>query len=485
MKAPIFRAVGRMPPRFLADFDSTSAMVRALANFLHGKAFPGLGGTAPSSELLASAVNALPRNLREQLYIWSGWSEAIPGSRLGDVRVEEISRWVVNSYPKRRYPAVMVGSASGALVHFGAALGIPWLPQTFLIPVRRSGVPPDEPKQDLEWSRRHAWPLLERNPDIQLHHMHDPNQDRLMIQRMTYFRVKQLTLGQSYTRFLEEVLEPGGIIFLTECRRTWPTTKVDDRFIFQFGALGGATPDEFHHGSERVAAYLERYGSDRRRWDPPTPDGDRPEAEWGFEPALGEDVERLARQRGYRVRRVVFDEPEHPSPLVADLYRWWYRQRGYRPNRLLIESFIVLEPYWALRTGSAPFWMKFNMEASLEWAHQYLDTAGPFEEIYLMLFAHGVDAVGLPTIEQWRSVPRRALQRGDFVGVDERRFPRDFGVYARYYPELKRKIHARYPLPGPLALGQLDRFLAQAEDRYQVAWLDHSQATGRATLAGR
>jgi hypothetical protein len=473
MKAPVFRAVGRRAPRFIAAFDSTSAMVRALGNYLHGKDFPGLGGTAPPSEFLAAAVNALPRAVREQLYIWSGWGEAIPVRRLGDVRAEEISRWVVNSYPKRLYPAAAIGSASGALVHLWAALGIPWLPQTFLVPVRRSGVPPDEPRKDLEWSRQHAWPLLEANPDIQLHHMHDPNQDRLMVQRMTYFRVKRLTLGEAYERFLKETLSPGGTLFLVECRRTWPTTKVAERFIFQFGALGGATPEEFHHGSDRVAAYLERYGSDRRRWDPPEPDGDRPEAEWGFEPALGQDVERFARERGYRLRRIVFEEPEHPSPLVADLYRWWYHERGYQPSRLLVESFIVLEPYWALRTGSVPFWMKFNMEPSLAWVHRFVDQAGPFDEIYLMLFAHGVDAVGLPGTEQWRSLIQRARRRGSFVGVDERRFPRDFGVYARYYPELKRKIPARYPIPGPLAQNQLEEFLTQAGGNYPVRWIEH------------
>jgi hypothetical protein len=189
-------------------------------------------------------------------------------------------------------------------------------------------------------------------------------------------------------------------------------------------------------------------------------------------------VERLARRRSYRVRRLVFDEPEHLSPLVAELYRWWYRERGYQPSRLLVESFIVLEPWWALRTGSAPFWMKFNKEPSLRWVHQYLDTADPFDEIYLMLFSHGVDSVGLPSIEEWRSVPRRARKRGHFVGVDEQRFPRDFGVFARYHPDLARKVLARYPIPGPLELSQLDTFLAQASGRYPVHWIDHWPDTG-------
>jgi hypothetical protein len=44
-----------------------------------------------------------------------------------------------------------------------------------------------------------------------------------------------------------------------------------------------------------------------------------PEAEWGFESALREDVERFALLHGYRVRSIVFSDPEALSPLIADL----------------------------------------------------------------------------------------------------------------------------------------------------------------------
>jgi hypothetical protein len=96
---------------------------------------------------------------------------------------------------------------------------------------------------------------------------------------------------------------------------------------------------------------------------------------------------------------------------VSDLYRWWYRQRNLTPNRLLVESVFIMEPYWILRTGSVPFWMKFNMEASLDYVHQYLDSTDPYDEIYLTLFQHGVDAVGLPSIDEWRTVFERARTR--------------------------------------------------------------------------
>ncbi len=448
-------------------------MLRALSAHLRGEDFRVLGSVpkplAPLMRPVAAAVNALPRRIREGVYTYSGANEAIPPESLGDVSAEEVSRWVVDEYPRRRYPAVAVGSSNGALVHLWGALGIPWLPQTFLVPVRHPGIHPDEPREDMEWAREPARVLLEANPELVLHHMHDANQDRLMIRRMTYFRTKRLRLGTTYERFLADSLEPGGTIFLVECGLSWRTTRVGERHVFQHGALGGATEEEFARGSARVANYLARYGSHRRRWDPPEPDGRSPEAEWGFEPALREDAERLAREKGYRLRRILFERPEDPSPLVADLYRRWYRERGLPGDRLLVESFIVMEPRLALRTGSAPFWAVFNMEPSASALERYLDSVegDPYDDVRVMLFSHGVDSVGLVPIARWRSLAGRARRKAGFVGVDEKKFPRDYAVFARYHDELE-KIPARYPLPEPLGLKELDAFLQEDGDRYPL-----------------
>jgi len=75
-------------------------------------------------------------------------------------------------------------------------------------------------------------------------------------------------------------------------------------------------------------------------------------------------------------------------------------------------------------------------------------------------------------IEKWRSLFRRARQRGDFIGVDEAAFPRDFGVFVRYHFDFLRKISSRHATPPALTLQELSEFLKQSRDRYQVAWLD-------------
>ena len=58
----------------------------------------------------------------------------------------------------------------------------------------------------------------------ELHHMHDPNQDRLMLGYITYFRPKFLRLPKAYRDFIVETLAPGGTLIITDCRLRWPTS---------------------------------------------------------------------------------------------------------------------------------------------------------------------------------------------------------------------------------------------------------------------
>ena len=462
------------PSSYVADFDSASAMLRALAHYLNGRDFPLLGAMpksrTPIMKMVAQTVNSMPDWLREQVYIWSGRLEAVRPRQLRAIDLNQIAEDLVRLYPLRQYPAIAIGSSNGAAIHLFAALGIPWLPQTLLIPVARSGCHPDEPVDDAHWAREPARALLNANPDVQLHHMHDPVQDRLMIQRMTYFRVKRLRLGDAYEMFLQRSLKPGGTIFLIECNLKWLTTRYGERHFFQFGALGGATQDEYQNGGPRVEAYLARYGSHRRRWQAPQPNGEMPEAEWGFEPALRHDLESFAERHGFRVRRVVFDLPEQLSHLVADLYDWWNRQRGIHERRLLVESFILMEPFWTVRAGCVPFWMVFNKQPSAQALKEYLQTGHRFDAIDLTLFSHGVDSIGLVSIDEWRRISRLGSDQISFLGVDEDAYPRDFGVFVRYHEDLVAKLQTRYPMPPALSLEALDEFLSQTKTDYHVKW---------------
>jgi hypothetical protein len=454
-------------PSYLAGFDSASTMVMATGRVLHGEPFPALGNP-PALKPLARATRWLPKGLRGKLFVGFGALETVSPRRLRGIDLEEASEWVAGSYPERAYQQVAVGSSSGALVYLNAALGMPWLPQTLLIPVRQR-VHPDDPMSALEKGRGPGADFVATHPEVQLHHMHDAAQDRQMVRVLTYFRYKRRVLGPGYERFLIDRLAPGGTLLLSECTATWRTTAVGERHVYQHGALGGATQAEFHHGGERVEEYLETHDSPVRRWDGPTPDTTSPEAEWGFAPALRDDVVRLAREHGWRVRRLVFDHPDAISPMVADLYRWWYERRNIPARRLFVGSFAISAPWWVLRTGSVPYWMFFNEENSMRRLAEYLDDRQPFDDIVLSLFQNGVETIGQPPGEAWHEILDRARSGARYAGTELDEFPFDFAQFGKYDDAIQR-LPARYPIPGPLSPGELDEFLDEAGDYPGVSW---------------
>lgn len=454
-------------PHYVAKFDSGWGMLQALANCLTGKGFPGLGAL-PGAKPIELVVGRLDTRLGQRVYALTGWTETVSPEEVDSIRAEDISRGVVNFYPDEDSNAVFIGSANGAMIHLAAALRAPWLPQTFLVPLKKPEIDPDELAADMEWGREPGRTLLDNNPELILHHAHDPDHDRLMVRRMAYFRIKRRALGATYTRFLQEKLRSGATVYVVDCGLKWPTTKVGERHYFQTGGAGGVPPEEYLNGSERVAQFLERHGSRVRRWDPPAVDGESPEAEWGFQQELGDEVVALARSVGGRVIRISFREPEDLSPLVADFYRWWYRLRGIESNHLLAESFAFLDPYWTLRTGAVPFWLVFSGRFSAKRLSRYLAGTRPYDYIYMMLLSNGINPIEGVSIDDWRAILRHATIRGEFIGVDEERFPFDFASFLRYNSELQVRITFRCEVPAPASLEELDAFLNEQGTNYEV-----------------
>ncbi len=466
----------RSTPHGLPNFDSTTVFVRAAASYLRGEQFPALGMIHPKLVPIAKRVNTLPRRARQGIYTRGGANEGIDPDDLGEIDVETFRQWVVDQYPSRGYPAVIVGSSNGAAVHLAALLGVPWLPQTFLVPIQRS-MDPDAIRDDIQWGVDHVDPFLERNPDVAVHQMHDPNQDRLMVRRLAYFRSKSRTLGDAYEAFIETVLEPGGTIISLECEYEWPALDLGARHSFQLGGLGGLSPEEYYEGSETVADFLDRQdvdgekdGIDGHAWDMPDPDATLPESEWGFDPALREDIDRLAAERGYDVRRLGFDDPRDLSPFVADRYRERYADRDRSVDRLLVQSFALVEPWWTIRTGSVPYWAAFNTQSDAEYLEDYLQDSEPYDEARSTLFSHGVESAGLALADRWRDVLSHARDSHGFVGVDPTEFPYDVETQVRYHEDLPGTIDARHPHPPPMPFDRFESIADDVAEEYAIEW---------------
>ncbi|HSH22812.1 MAG TPA: hypothetical protein VK975_02010 [Acidimicrobiales bacterium] len=456
--------------RFVTDFDSSVNMVRALGRFFEGKDHRGLS-IGPGSRRLANLASSPPGAHRRRSFVAMGAAQGIPLDRARVIDAEEIAHWVAARYGRGPFDAVVLGSASGAGLHLAAALGAPFLPQTTLVAVRDFATHPDEPVAAMETLACVTRLIARNNPEVSVYHMHDPAQDRPMLQRMAYMRLKRLRLGRAYERFLEERLAPGATVVQLICTRTWRTRTVGERAYFQFGALGGVAEDEYHDPGERIARYLEAEGSPRRDWEPPETDARRPEAEWGWDPALGEDVERLARRYGFSLRCLAMEEPDDLSPFVADFHRWWYRRMGVPSSRLLVESYVQWDPYWVLRLGVVPFWLRFNMEPSYEALGSYLDHTEAYDDIYLNLFSQGLWSPGVVPVQRWRElIESKAREHAAVIGVDEDAYPIDTGSTLRYQPAFEA-LPFRSPIPPPVSPETLDLFLADSGVEYpRVRW---------------
>lgn len=444
-------------PRGIARFDSATGMARAIGAFLHGRDFASLSGST-LADLVMPLTNYLPGRAADWIYSVGGVTEAISADSIERISFDAISRWIVDLFPRRGYPAAFIGSSNGALTHLAAALQVPWLPQTFLCPIRRPWSDPDDVARAFSDGRQVTERLLKAQPSMSVHHMHDPNQDRLMLRTMSYFRLKHRSLPPAYRDFLSHCLPAGATIYIDECTHEWPVTRTSDRSVFQFGAVGGLQPVEYFEGNEELRRYFRRYRVNREKWNPPAPDDSAPEAEWGFDPALMEDLVNLAHKRAWRIVRLRFDHPEALSPLTVALYKAWYESLGISAARLLVESFILLGPRHALRLHALPLWLVFAVRPSQQRLADFLDRQPRFDEIDLLLFSHGTEGAGLAGMAGWRRQLAKARLRGRFIGVNENRYPRDFATFSHFNRALT-DLGPSCDLPPPMALKMFEDLL--------------------------
>lgn len=414
------------PHTVVAAFDSATVMRASLAAALKGQPFPHLGHSSGAA-VAVRVGGRLPWPMLRWLYTRIGASEGINPHRLAEIDMAAVAEWLAKGYPQRRYAAVLIGSSNGALIHLAAALQVPWLPGTVLVPVARAG-DPHRPRDALRFGERFAPYLLGPNPDVVLHHMHDQIQDELMVTRMTYFRVKWRALPEAYARFLTESLAPQGPVILIEDLSCWPVVRIGERHVFQPGAQGGCSPQD----------YL-------RRPHTPQPDDEVPEAEWGANPELGAAVAAWCRTHGHPLLRLTYSGPQAPAHAVATVMRHWYTRRGEPADRLLIPSFIVGDPWRTINAAAVPFWAFFSAQSALQALEAHLQVSAPYRIVDILQFQHGVRSEGIATPDQWLATARRYGATAQLLAVDPHRFPHDIASLGRYGRALVNLPPARHP----------------------------------------
>lgn len=432
------------PEKVIASFDSASVLHAALVAALEGRPFSNLGNPEPLGRLVRVAAR-LPWPVLRELYRRIGGAEGIPPESLGRVDLAAVAASFATAYPHRRYPAAVIGASNGALTQLAAAMQVPWLPQTVLIPVRRHA-DPGRADLALDFGRRWGPELLAANQDIALHQMHDAAQDKLMIARMAYFRTKWQQLPAAYATFLAERLAPGAPVFLAADQLSWPSTRVDDRHWFQTGGLGGMSPQD--HLADPHA---------------PAPDADAPEAEWGVEPGFVDAVRQWCADHDHPLVMISYVGPQQVAGTVAELFRSWLRERGEPADELIIPSFILGDPWRTVNRALVPYWTYFPVRDAVTALDDYLSAAEPYRRAHVLGFQHGTDSPGLAWPDDFAATLRRHDVEPIMLAVRTRQWPHDIGSLARYGQALDRLPLARRPWT-PLAPDRVISAFGQRSD---------------------
>ncbi len=205
-------------------------MVRVLAAAFDGQGTVGLA-MPKRFDVIARASQYISPRLRSRLFSLGAANEA--------VRVENLSRgdgplavrWVTSQYESRkRTNSIFIGAANGAVTDLAAGLGAPYLQQTLLLLVRRQ-VDPDDIDAVITHGQQISGKLAASFPDVAIHQMHDPLNDRGNAAQAAYLRLKWRRLPEGYREFIRSRLTPGGR-FLSRAAITTGPPASSGRTIF-------------------------------------------------------------------------------------------------------------------------------------------------------------------------------------------------------------------------------------------------------------
>jgi hypothetical protein len=323
-------------------------------------------------------LNRLPVSVaRAVVRLQFRWT-ALPPHEAEKLQVEQLIAERLADYDgvDGQFDAILVGSAmGGATAHLAAVLGVPFLPQPFILGLR-GGSPEDEVPPHLALTSRVAEQILERNPEVMAIGHFDPIHDGWLTRVVSHLRLKLIDLPRGYREFLQNKLKPGGTIVYLDCDARWLHYKLGSRQVYQIGGWGGIPPKEFIEGSERIDRALAESGSKHRGgWgisDQEPVEG--PESEWGSEPGLDQALAVFARDQGYGFERITFDDPQGFSRLAFIAHEELYRRQGREAEGVVVETFTQYDPQLALSSGLLPLWLIFNTTDSRE----FLETQSQF-----------------------------------------------------------------------------------------------------------
>ncbi|WDZ88108.1 hypothetical protein [Micromonospora cathayae] len=420
-------------------------LVAAAARALNGTDCADIGHPPALSRFVGA-----PEPVRRAAVVRAAGRVALTVDQAAEVDAGRVARWIVDQYPDRRFPAVVLGSAHGAAVHLAVALGVPWLPTGFETTVHWTDGAVDRPRAAWDHGAALAARLLRGNDDVHVRQVHCPASRGALAGATVSLGVRWQRLPAAYLRFLADQLDPGAPVLLLRDARTWPVRDSGRGHSFQVGCpASGLDPVDFHPDAHALRQVLRSAGGDGARWDPPEVSVPQAPAENGVESGFELDARDWAGRRGHPLHRVLVPRPEVLSAAVADLYRGWLRAAGKTGDRLVVECGRLLDPWQVVRAGLVPYWCENATRRSVSAAEWWLAGSEPFTSVDVLPEPPGVASPALAGLPQWLAVAsfgrrRRALDRTAARGYPVTSVP------TRRATEVLRGQPYDLPVPPPL-----------------------------------
>ena len=399
---------GLTPPEMVSAADIGTVLLHATARSVCGRDCAGLdSGPTTRAWARAGAARRLARG---------GARLALAAERVGEVDADAVAQWITDRYPGSGYPAVVIGSAHGAVAHLAAALRVPWLPAGFRVSVAWPGSRPDDVGAGMAYGRPLAARLLETDPSITVHQVWHSGQAPPSASTVD-FAVTWQALPIAYHRFLVDRLDPGGSVVLIADRATHPAVLADDgRYRFQLGGGQVAVPGGL---VGQLRAWTTRTGT---------------------------------------AMRVVLSGEDALSAGVADVYRHWLRACGKTGNRLVVECGRLIDPWQVLRAGLVPYWCPRAEMATVTALELWLAGSEAFTCVEILPEAPGGYPPGLADPDQWRAVAAFGTRRGVVDRACLRGYPCRVRAVSHATQVLRRHPYDP-PIAPPLAAGDALRLL--------------------------
>lgn len=425
---------------YVEGSDSSAAQTRALAAALAGKHFDmyklGLAGR--------SAVRMFPLVPDWALGAASRFAQGnigVPRSRAAHVKTEEMARWVVSKYPAKKYDTIILGAPSGGVSHLGSIMDAPFLTTHFLI-CFRDFRHVDDVFSTFSTARKLSRTIARNNRDLHVVGHYDPVHDRPVLLFINHLRAKLLELPETYKKFINENLAPGGTLLIIDCSYPWLQYRMSGRTSFQIGGLGGVSDSEFIDGSERIDDYLRDQGSFAQGgWGLESQKSRlkmMPESEWGAMPQFEESVREFAEAESIPVKAISGDHPELFSELAFEMHMEASRRDGVEPLHFFADCFNQLDPISNLNSRIIPLWLPYYCDSSFRFARRMLEKIPRDMRALLTLHPSLADPFDMVPLERWVELFTRD-EKPLLIGIDPEKFPADltyiydFGAQLRNY----------------------------------------------------